>query len=149
MRISIKLFIILFCAIFNLQAQNKQLLYDFVEIPQASMVNPGVEIDFQWYSGVPLFSGNMLQAGSSGLSVDDIFANDGLDVNDKIRERAIFGMNPRDELSGTFQLEFLNFGFRGREADTFYSAGMYLEGMRLAIGFKIMLFWLMKVTQTV
>ena len=136
MRIAIKFFIILFCAGFSLQAQNKQLLYDFIEIPQASMVNPGVETDFQWYSGVPLFSGNMLQAGSSGISVDDIFADDGLDVNDKIRERAIFGMNPRDELSGTFQLEFLSFGFRSRNTDTFYSAGMYLEGDAIGYWFQ-------------
>lgn len=30
-------------------AQNKQILYDFTEIPQALMVNPGMSTDFQWF----------------------------------------------------------------------------------------------------
>ena len=119
-----------------IKGQNKQLLYDFTEIPQAGMVNPGMETDFQWYSGVPTLSGLMLQAGSSGISVNDIFANDGLDINEKIRERAIFGMKPTDELSGTFQIEFLNFGFRGKNPDNFYTAGMYLEGDAIGYWFR-------------
>lgn len=117
-------------------AQNRQLLYDFTEIPQSAMVNPGVESDFQWYAGVPLLSGPMLQAGSSGIAVDDLFANDGLDFNDKVRDRAIYGMNVRDELSGTFQIEFLNVGFRGKNPDIFYTAGMYLEGDAIGYWFR-------------
>ena len=34
-------------------AQNKQILYDFTEIPQALMINPGMSTDFQWYAGIP------------------------------------------------------------------------------------------------
>lgn len=136
MRIPQLLFVVLFWACLVVQGQNKQLLYDFVEIPQAVMVNPGMETDFQWYSGVPALSGVMLQAGSSGISVNDIFANDGLSINDKVRDRAVFGMKPTDELSGTFQMEFLNFGFRGRDPDVFYSAGMYLEGDAIGYWFK-------------
>ena len=128
--------LVLFWTCLALQGQNKQLLYDFVEIPQAGMINPGVESDFKWYAGVPGLSGIMLQAGSSGISVNDIFANDGLDINDKVRDRAIFGMDARDELSGTFQLEFLNFGFRGRNPDIFYSGGMYLEGDAIGYWFQ-------------
>lgn len=132
-----KLFIVLplFIGFFGL-AQNRQLLYDFTEIPQSAMVNPGVESDFQWYAGVPLLSGPMLQAGSSGIAVDDLFANDGLDFNDKVRDRAIYGMNVRDELSGTFQIEFLNVGFRGKNPDIFYTAGMYLEGDAIGYWFR-------------
>ncbi|SDE10425.1 hypothetical protein SAMN05421636_103256 [Pricia antarctica] len=136
MRISQLLFVVLFWSCLVVQGQNKQLLYDFVEIPQAGMVNPGMETDFQWYSGVPALSGIMLQAGSSGISVNDIFANDGLSINDKVRDRAVFGMKPTDELSGTFQMEFLNFGFRGRDPDIFYSGGMYLEGDAIGYWFK-------------
>ncbi|HDZ14644.1 MAG TPA: hypothetical protein ENH60_07065, partial [Pricia sp.] len=136
MRIPRLLFFALFWACIFVQGQNKQLLYDFTEIPQAGMINPGMETDFQWYGGVPVLSGIMLQAGSSGISVNDIFANDGLDINDKIRERAIFGMKPSDELSGTFQVEFLNFGFRGRNPDNFYSAGMYMEGDAIGYWFR-------------
>ena len=136
MRLHKILFLVLLWAGFVVQGQNKQLLYDFVEIPQAAMVNPGVETDFQWYTGIPALSGISFQAGSSGISVNDIFANDGQNINDKIRDRAINGMTPRDELSGTFQVEFLNFGFRGRNPDHFFTGGMYLEGDAVGYWFK-------------
>ncbi|WP_430907715.1 DUF5723 family protein [Maribacter sp. 2-571] len=116
--------------------QNKQLLYDFNEIPQSLMVNPGVETDFSWYSGIPVLSGISFQAGSSGISVNDIFADDGVDINTKIRERAVFGINPRDELSGTYQVELLNVGFRGTDPDIFYSLGMYHEGDAIGYWFQ-------------
>ncbi|MDB2606488.1 DUF5723 family protein [Zobellia sp.] len=128
--------LILLWTCFAMSGQNKQILYDFVEIPQSGMINPGVDTDFQWYAGIPVFSGISLQAGLSGISVNDIFANDGLNINDKIRNRAIFGMSPRDELSGTFQIELLNFGFRGKNPDNFYSAGMYIEGDAIGYWFQ-------------
>ncbi len=109
-------------------AQNKQLLYDFIGVPQSLMLNPGARANYQWYSGVPMLSGISASAGTSGISVHDIFANDGLDVTTKIRDRAIFGMDFRDEISQTVQVEFLNVGFRSRNRpDDFYSFGMYLE----------------------
>ncbi len=113
---------------FFVQGQNKQVLYDFTEIPQSLMLNPGAQIDFKWYTGFPALSGLSFQAGSSGVSVNDIFADDGLDINDKFRDRLIRGMDTRDELSGTYQLELLNIGFRGKDPDTFYSFGIYNEG---------------------
>ena len=109
-------------------AQNKQLLYDFTEIPQALMLNPGMENDFNWYAGIPILSGMSVQAGSSGISVNDLFANDGLDFNDKVRDRAINGMAIRDELSGTYQLEMISGGYRGQDPNVFYSFGLYNEG---------------------
>ena len=108
-------------------SQNKQLLYDFIEVPQALMINPGMETDFQWHAGIPLLSGISLQAGSSGISVNDIFANDGLDINDKVRDRAISAMKIKDEFSSTIQIELLNGGFRGIDANTYYSFGIYNE----------------------
>lgn len=113
---------------FLVHAQNKQLLYDFTEIPQSLMINPGAQTDFKWYAGFPGLSGISFQAGSSGVSVNDIFADDGLDINDKFRDRIIRGMDRRDELSGTYQLELLNVGFRSKDPDKFYSFGIYNEG---------------------
>ncbi|WP_299532123.1 DUF5723 family protein [Ulvibacterium sp.] len=117
-------------------AQNKQLLYDFSDIPQSLMVNPGVKTDFQWYAGIPALSGISLQGGSSGVTVNDIFADDGLDINDKVRDRAIDGMNIRDELSGTYQIELLSGGFRGKDPDYFYSFGIYNEGDAIGYWFR-------------
>lgn len=120
-------FFILLCSSL-VSAQNKQLLYDFIGVPQSLMLNPGARANYQWYSGVPMLSGISASAGTNGISVHDIFANDGLDITTKIRDRAIFGMDFRDEISETVQVEILNAGFRSRNRpDDFYSFGMYLE----------------------
>lgn len=123
--LSISFFTVLVCNF--LWAQNKQILYDFNEIPQSLMVNPGVESDFKWYSGIPMISGISGYAGSNGVSVNDIFAEDGLDINDKIRDRMVNGMSRRDEFSGNVQLEILNIGFRSGNPSLFYSGGAYVE----------------------
>ncbi|MCK0156199.1 DUF5723 family protein [Cellulophaga sp. F20128] len=136
MRNSCFCFLFVCCTMF-VCAQNKQLLYDFNEIPQALLLNPGVEIGYKSYVGIPLLSGISFQAGSSGASVNDFFANDGIDINDKIRERALYGMGVRDELSGTYQLELISVGFRGKKnPDNFYSFGLYNEGDAIGYWFK-------------
>jgi len=109
-------------------AQNKQLLYDFKENPQALLLNPGTDIPYKNYIGFPLLSGISASVGSSGISVNDIFANDGLDINDKIRERVVFGMSHRDVMTSNVQLDILNGGFRsGKNPDVFFSFGIYNE----------------------
>ncbi|MDV7140268.1 DUF5723 family protein [Maribacter sp. TH_r10] len=130
------LVITLFLAGISMHAQNKQLLYDFNEVPQALMINPGMETDFSWYAGIPALSGISFQAGSSGISVNDIFADDGLDINDKVRDRAIYGMSVQDELSGTYQLEIFSGGFRGKDPSVFYSFGLYNEGDAIGYWFR-------------
>ena len=119
-------FLFLFCFSF-LQGQNKQLLYDFSEIPQSLMVNPGVEPDFKWYVGVPVLSGLSGHAGSNGISVNDIFADDGVDINLKVRERMVAGLTPRDEFMGNVSFQFLSGGYRSENPNIFYSFGAYLE----------------------
>ncbi len=136
MRIN-NIFLILVLGVCNfVTSQNKQILYDFSEIPQSLIVNPGTETDFQWYSGVPLLSGISFQAGSSGISVNDVFANDGLDINDKFRDRVINGMNTKDDLSGNYQIELINAGYRGKNPDNFYSFGIYNEGDAIGYWFQ-------------
>ena len=56
-------------------SQNKEVLYDFTEIPQALLLNPGMEVGFSWYAGVPFTSGIYGQAGTSGITVHDLFRN--------------------------------------------------------------------------
>lgn len=129
--------LLFFASTFLSFAQNKQIMYDFKEVPQAMLLNPGIETGLNMYVGVPLLSGISFQAGSSGASVNDFFANDGLDINDKIRERALYGMKPTDDLSGTYQVEILNVGFRSKKnPDNFYSFGIYNEGDAIGYWFK-------------
>jgi len=116
----------------TIHAQNKEVLYDFIEIPQALMVNPGMNTSYNWYAGVPFISGIYAQGATSGLTVNDIFAADGLDINQKVRDRALNSLSKRDEVNGIFQVEILNGGFRGqKDPANFFSFGMYLEGYTL------------------
>ena len=127
MRLTRCLFVISMLFTLGAIAQNKSVLYDFNEIPQSLSVNPGVETDFKWFAGVPLLSGISGYGGSNGISVHDIFADDGVDINVKFRERALNTLTPKDEFSSTIQLEYLTGGFRGENPNLFYSFGGYLE----------------------
>lgn len=116
----------------SLFAQHKPLLYDFNPVPQGLMLNPGMEAEQDWFVGVPMVSGLFAQAGSSGVTVNDLFANDGIDFNQKIRERAIYSMSQRDEFSGTYQVEIFYAGirFKNRPEDLF-TIGLYNEGLNV------------------
>ena len=80
-------------------AQNKQLLYDFYEIPQTLLLNPGVKTPQKWHAGFPVLSNISFYVASSGVTVGDLFADDGVDFNQKFRE-AVNGMNFRDDIGG-------------------------------------------------
>ncbi len=121
----VSLLIILVSAI--LSGQNKQVLYDFTEIPQSLLLNPGMETDFQWFAGVPLLSGVSGFAGTNGITVNDIFADDGLDINDKVRNRMVAGLTNRDQFSQGLQIDLFNGGYRSKHSGLFYSFGAYLE----------------------
>lgn len=110
-----------------LYSQNKQVLYDFTEIPQALGINPGMETDFEWYAGVPLLSGISVYGGANGISVNDIFADDGLDINDKVRDRLVNGLSTSNQFSQGLQVDLFNGGYRSFDPNVFYSFGAYLE----------------------
>jgi hypothetical protein len=126
-RIQILFYSILFWGT-SLGAQNKQLLYDFHEIPQSLMVNPGVKTLQKWHTGIPFISGLAIQAGTSGVTLNDLFANDGIDFTTKVQERVLDGMKRKDDFSTTSQIEGFYIGFRGRNRpDDYYSFGVYGE----------------------
>ncbi|MEC7262277.1 MAG: DUF5723 family protein [Bacteroidota bacterium] len=111
-----------------LYAQNKELLYDFYEIPQSLMVNPGVKTSEKWHVGIPVISGLSFQGATSGVTVNDLFANDGIDFTTKVQERVLDAMTRKDDFSTTSQIEGITVGFRGRNRpDDYYSFGMYGE----------------------
>lgn len=128
MRLGLLTFLMFILGPFLAFSQNKQLLYDFYEIPQSLLINPGVKTGEKWHAGIPMISGLSFQAGSSGVTVNDLFANDGIDFTTKVRERLIDGMNRRDDFSTTSQIEGFDIGFRGRNRpDDYYSFGIYGE----------------------
>ena len=92
-------------------SQNKQVLYDFAGLPQTLMLNPGAEVNNKFHVGLPLLTQISFQGGFTGFSAYDIFADDGVDINDKIRA-AIGSFGKSEFIAINQQLEVFNGGFR-------------------------------------
>ena len=120
-----KLVIVSFLVCAFSYAQNKQVLYDFSSLPQTLLLNPGAEVNHKIHVGMPLFSQLSFQAGFTGFSVYDIFADDGIDINDKIRN-AVNNYGTSEFMALNQQLEVLNVGFRLKN-NSFLSFGYYQE----------------------
>ena len=106
-------------------AQNKQVLYGLEEVPQSLMLNPGGKVKQRKHFGVPFLSQIHLNAGTSGVSIYDIFGSTGEDINAKI-ERKIFEMSDRDFFTATQQWELFQFGWMNRKG-MYFSGGIYQE----------------------
>lgn len=109
-------------------SQNKQILYNFTSIPQSLLTNPGSDFKYKWYFGVPLLSGISANAGSSGFSMYDLFANNGVDFNVKLRN-VVFSTTRNDKVAINEQVELFNGGFKigGWQGNSYISFGMYQE----------------------
>lgn len=121
------LIFVLFLAI-DCFSQNKQILYNFTSVPQSLMTNPGADFKYNWYAGVPLLSGISANVGSSGFSAYDLFADNGVDFNVKLRN-AVFSTTRKDKVAINEQIEIFNGGFKiaGEQNDSYISFGMYQE----------------------
>lgn len=120
--------LIIFVACYSF-SQNKQILYGFTEIPQSLLLNPGAEVKNDWYFGIPLLSHIHTFGGSTGSTVFDVFADDGIDFNTKLRN-AVRGMKATDFLRVNQQLEIFSAGFafgRTYEKKEYLSFGLYQE----------------------
>ncbi len=108
-------------------SQNKETLYDFTDLPQSLMLNPGANINFDYHAGVPFLSQFHINAGLKGASVYDVFADDGRDINDKI-ENTLNTLTSNDYLTLTQQLELISFGWKSKKNEKIYfSGGIYQE----------------------
>ncbi len=106
-------------------AQNKQVLYDFAGLPQTLMLNPGAEANNKFYMGLPLASQISVQAGFTGFSAYDIFAVDGININDKLRREAN-NFGKAEVITINQQLEILSAGFQLKN-NAYLSFGYYQE----------------------
>lgn len=121
---------LIFCLFFHLFcfAQNRELLYNFTSIPQSSLVNPGADVSYKYYFGFPVLSGISANIRSSSFSAYDLFSDDGIDFNQKVRA-VINKSSSRDKVVANQQLEIFSGGFRigGRESRSYISFGLYQE----------------------
>lgn len=123
----LSLIVILLVSIIS-NAQNKQILYNFASVPQSLLSNPATDVKFKLFVGVPLLSGFSSNVGSSGFSVFDLVADDGVDFNTKLRN-VVFSTSRKDHLLINEQLEIFSGGFKlGDWQDTSYlTFGLYQE----------------------
>ncbi|WP_298525512.1 DUF5723 family protein [uncultured Christiangramia sp.] len=123
MRIAIVLLIFFYCS--SVSGQNKPLLYNVDDLPQALLQNPGARIDFTRHFGIPLFSQIHFSVGSTGVTAKDIFEDDGRNINARIQS-AIRNLTSTDFFSINEQIEILSFGWKMGNRG-YFSAGAYQE----------------------
>tara|TARA_R110002049_G_scaffold271188_1_gene448345 strand:+ start:1396 stop:2802 length:1407 start_codon:yes stop_codon:yes gene_type:complete len=110
-------------------SQNKQILYGFSEIPQSLLQNPGGKVKNKGYFGFPLLSHIYVNGGTSGSTVYDVFADNGVAFNTKL-QNAIYSMDSNDFSSINQQLEIVSGGFafgKTYEKNEYLSFGLYQE----------------------
>ena len=117
--------ILLFLFCFSGFGQNRPLLYNVDDLPQSLLQNPGARIDFIRHFGVPFFSQIHLSAGSTGVTAYDVFADNGTDVNQRVRN-VMRDITAGDYFSVNEQLEVLSFGWKTGNRG-YFSAGIYQE----------------------
>ena len=101
------------------------MLYNFAELPQTLLLNPGLEVNYKYHVGLPLLSGVSSEIGLTGFSVADIFAVDSKTIRDKISS-VLNTINSSDYLKINSQIEVFSAGFRF-DQKTYISFGFYQE----------------------
>lgn len=119
------LFFLLIFSAAQFSAQNKQVLYNFAELPQTLMLNPAAETNYKFHVGVPLLSSFSFDFGSSNVVLTDVFALDHKDINDKV-STVLNKLTERDFIKINSQIEVLSGGFR-IDDKTYISFGFYEE----------------------
>jgi len=122
------LFFVVFLLSISCLSQNKQILYNFTSVPQSLLSNPGSDVKYNWFAGIPLLSGFSANMGSSSFSAYDLFANNGVDFNTKLRN-VVFSTSRNDKVSINEQLEIFSGGFKlgDWQENAYLSFGMYQE----------------------
>jgi hypothetical protein len=119
------LFFLLILSVVKVTSQNKQVLFNFAELPQSLLLNPGTETNYKFHFGVPLLSAFSMEFGSSGAVLTDLFAIDHKDINDKI-STILNALSTKDFVKLHSQIEIISGGFR-LDPKTYISFGLYNE----------------------
>ena len=109
-------------------AQNMQILYDFDQLPQTLLLNPGSKVDYKKHFGVPLLSNLYMDIGSSNKDItynSVISGSDGL--GDVLNKMYALGLQADDVFVFNQQIELLNMGFQLKNPKYYLSFGMYQQ----------------------
>ncbi len=118
----------LFLLFTSAASQNMQILYDFDQLPQTLMLNPGAEIDFDKHIGVPLLSNVYAVGGASSRDVNYNNLAEGTDSSsDVLRNLNDLGLSDNEIFLFHQQIELINVGFRLKNPAYYLSFGMYQQ----------------------
>lgn len=118
--------ILLFLALsFKAITQNRSVLYDFAEIPQAQLLNPALDFSNKKHIGVPFLSGLQTEIGFKNFSLFDFFGANSTPFIEKI-SNLTNRLSSRDFLTINSQIEIINAGFRLNRR-SYLSFGVYQE----------------------
>ena len=109
-------------------AQNMQILYDFDQLPQTLLLNPGSKVDYKKHFGVPLLSNLYMDIGSSNKDItynSVISGSDGL--GDVLNKMYALGLQADDVFVFNQQIEVFNMGFQLKNPKYYLSFGMYQQ----------------------
>ena len=106
-------------------SQNNEVLYDFGEIPQTLLLNPGGNYSHDYFIGIPLLSGISLNGGVTGATVYDILGDDGVNINTKINN-VMYSLGNDDSFIINEKTDIISGGLRLNRND-FLSFGFYQE----------------------
>lgn len=123
---------IFFCAVTF--AQNNQILYNFDQLPQTLLLNPGAEVNYDKHVGVPFLSNIFIQGGAKNknFTYNNIYTGTG-DLSD-----LLLNIYNQDSDNGDYfminqRLEILNAGFRLKNPKYYVSFGMYQEAQGFSL----------------
>ena len=109
-------------------AQNKQISYNFDQLPQTLMSNPGAIVNYDKHIGIPLLSSIYFQVGATNKNItyNNVFA--GQSGDDVLRSlNDIEDLSTEDYFQFNQQIEILYGGFRLKNRNHYLSFGMYEE----------------------
>jgi hypothetical protein len=109
-------------------SQNKEILYNFTTIPQTLLTNPGADISYKTYIGIPLLSGINFNISTNGPSAYDVYGNTGVSLDTKLTSIAR-KMSINDRISLNEQIDILNVGLKigDENSKNYVSFGVYQE----------------------
>ncbi len=116
-------------------AQNKQLTYNFDQLPQTLMSNPGAVVNYKNHIGIPLLSSIYLQVGATNKNVtyNNVIAGESNAGGVLRNMNDINDLSTDDYFQFNQQIEILYGGIRLRNEKHYVSFGMYevMDGFSL------------------
>lgn len=126
MQIQKYIFVIFCLVVFKNHSQNKKFIFGNNDVPQSLLLNPGEEVSYKKHIGIPFVSGLYFNIGSNNLTVKDIVSDDGVDINDKIRN-LIFKLKSTDYITVNEQVDVINIGYKLKNDKDYLNFGFYQE----------------------